>query len=97
MSLLEVGTWLGKSQTKFTVENLGKGAPDAPGVCWSTLTRLTHSALSASGEERPVLPEACLEAPDAKRASSGHRPVLGRFAELSVFKTGGHRTRLVTT
>jgi len=28
-------------------------------------------------------------APDARRASGGHRPVLGNFAELSVFKSSG--------
>jgi len=31
LSLLEVGTWLGKSRAKFCVENLVKGAlDDAP-------------------------------------------------------------------
>ena len=68
-----------------------KGAPDAPRVrpVWwvsqSALTELAHSELSASGEERPVLPEASLEAPDARRASGDHRPVLAQIATLYVF------------
>ena len=54
-------------------------------VSLCALIGLAHSAVSASGEERPVLPEASLEAPNARRASDVYRSVLGKFAALSVF------------
>ena len=86
---------MGKSRASFSVENLGKGAsdaaPNAPPVCpvwwvsWSALTILAQSVLSASGEERPVLPEVCLEAPDARRASGDHRSVLAQISDLFMF------------
>jgi len=36
-------------------------------------------------------------APDARRASGGHRPVVAPFEELSMFWSGGHQARPVTT
>ena len=86
---------MGESRAKFPIENLGEcapeAAPDAPlvrpvwWVSWSALIGLAHSALSASGEEQPVLPEACLEALNTRRASSVDRPVLAQISKLSVF------------
>ena len=95
LSLLEVGTWLGESWAKISVENLVKTAPDdAPDaplvrpvwwVCRSALTGPAHSVLSASVRCIQWFTKVCPEAPDASPASGGHCPVTVRFENLFVF------------
>ena len=65
-------------------EPAGKHSPDAETVSLLRPVRCVRcSARHALGHRT------------LRKASGGHRPVIGSSAELSVFKSGGHRTRPV--
>jgi len=64
-------------------------------VCQNTLTGRRNSVPAVSGAVRPVLTWRDLKHRTLKPASSAHRPVRCRIANLSAHESGGHRTRPV--